>query len=118
MDSCDLYSLQIPCDTQPIRIKSKQAQKIRFGIFLESFSMVIKSNLQSWMHLISDQKTNPNSLYNTHISKQNLEDAQNTVETARQELKKACKSVRSKSWLEHDLTQDHNATPFPDIQWS
>ena len=68
------------------------------------------------MHLIWDQKTNPNSLYNTHTSKPGRGEAQNTVETARQELEKACKSVRSKSWLEHDSTQDLNATPFPDIQ--
>ena len=70
------------------------------------------------MHLGYSPCFDLNSFHYMHTSEEDLEEAQSSVETARQELKKACKSVRSKSWLEHDSTQDLNATPLPDILWS
>ena len=70
------------------------------------------------MHLIWDQKTNPNSFYNTHTSHKNLEHAQSSAEMAIPSLKKTLKKWKSNSGLEAFSKQKLNATPFPGIQWS
>ena len=100
-----------------IRINPYHAQNIGFWQIWKLFQWRIKSHLQALIGKDSKPKNWPNSLHDTYTTQSIWVQDLKAPQSEKPNLKKAWKSVESKSLLEADSKQKLNVVLLLDIHW-